>query len=400
MSDWAETPRQQQRQPDEGSLIDLLQVALTPGVGPLTYRQLIERFGSPSEILAASTQQLEATSRVGRRLAAALLKSETRVQAEEVLNTCRRFDVRVITERDADYPTLLREIPDPPAVLFVRGQILPVDRRSVAIVGSRSATGYGRRTAERLARELSEAGVTVVSGLARGIDASGHRAALQAGGRTLAVLGGGVLNIYPPEHVKLAELVAASGAVLSESPPFQPPRSGSFPRRNRLISGLCLGTIVVEASRRSGALISARLANEQGREVFAIPGRIDSPTAAGCHQLIKDGAKLVESLDDILCELDCLAEAALAPRGPAETDSSRSASARPERSASRRIDPSQLSLSDSERLVLENTTDEAIYIDDVISGTGLPPAQVLAAISGLEMHKLLRRVSGAMIARV
>ena len=223
--------------------------------------------------------------------------------------------------------------------------------------------------------------MTIVSGLARGIDAAAHRAALQAGGRTLAVLGSGVLNIYPPEHGPLAEEIRGRGALISENPPFSEPQSGVFPQRNRLISGLTLGVIVVEAAERSGALISARHAMEQGREVFAVPGRVDSRTSRGCHRLIRDGAKLVECVEDVLDEFGPLVEATPRPDGTVMHH------------------PAELQLNELELQVLNAIPSEATSIDQIVATSGLPVQRVLATISVLEMRSLIRRVSGNSVMR-
>jgi DNA processing protein len=227
------------------------------------------------------------------------------------LKLIKKENVKVITIKDADYPVNLKEIHDPPAVLYVKGELKKEDKLSVAIVGSRRSSNYGRDTAERLARELAQLGITVVSGMARGIDTSAHNGALNSKGRTIAVLGSGLANIYPPENKALVYKIAESGAVISEFPMTMPPLAGNFPRRNRIISGLSLGTVVVEAAQKSGALITARCAYEQNREVFSVPGEAGRDTASGTNQLIKDGAKLVETATDILEELavpikDCL----------------------------------------------------------------------------------------------
>ncbi len=252
---------------------------------------------------------------------------------------------------------------------------------AVAIVGTRHATRYGIAQAERLAASLVRTGFTVVSGLARGIDAAAHRGAMEAGGRTIAVLASGLLNIYPPEHVKLADEVAEAGYLLSESPPRMPPLSGAFPQRNRIISGLTLGTIVIEAAERSGALITARHAYEQGREVFAVPGPIDSRVSRGPHALIKDGAKLVESIDDVLAELGPLAENIQREDGTLLTK------------------PAELTLNEIEQQVLAAIDGSAITIDDVAKASGLPIHRVLSTISVLEMRRLVRRVSGTQVVR-
>ncbi len=370
--------------PDHSSAlkIDTLRVSLTPGVGPLMYRALIERFGDAKSVLQASEAELRGVSGVGAKVVAGLRRSAESEEAAGLLSACEQYGVEVLLEGSDSYPPLLNEIVDPPSILFVRGSLTESDRLGIAIVGARQATPYGRRVAERLAGELAGAGMTIVSGLARGIDTAAHRGALKSGGRTIGVLGGGVLNVYPPEHGGLADEVVESAALISESPPFQAPYTGSFPRRNRLITGMTLGVVVVEASFRSGALISARLASEQGREVFAVPGRIDTATARGCHRLIRDGAKLVESVDDVLEELGPLAHPARCGKGEAQIRN-----------------PVELKLNAVERAVLEQTKDEATNIDDVIERSQLPTPQVLATISALEMRHLIRRVSGCQIVR-
>ena len=280
-------------------LLDAVRLALVSGVGPRTWQTLIERFGTPRAVLDAPPSMLREVSGIGPKLSQAIAAARESVDAEEEIAHCAANGVEILTRASPAYPAPLATIPDPPAVLFVQGTIAPSDSLAVAIVGSRHGTHYGVSQAEKLAGALARAGLTIVSGLARGIDAAAHRGALAAGGRTLAVLGSGVLNIYPPEHVELARQVRNRGALISESPPRAAPLSGAFPQRNRILSGLAMGVVVVEASSRSGALITARHAMEQGREVFAVPGRIDNRNSQGCHRLIRDGAKLVESADDV-----------------------------------------------------------------------------------------------------
>jgi DNA processing protein len=310
------------------------------------------------------------------------------VQARETLDPaaelelCRQNDITVLTQADPEYPRLLREIPDPPAVLFVKGALLANDALAVAIVGTRHATRYGLDQAERLAAGLARAGLTVVSGLARGVDGAAHRAALEAGGRTIAVLASGLLKIFPPEHQELSQAVTNHGAILSEAPPTREPLSGMFPPRNRLITGLSLGLIVVEAADRSGALISARHAMEQNREVFAVPGRIDSRMSRGCHGLIRDGARLVSSVDDVLEELGPLVEPARDRHG------------REVRHAA------ELQLNDQERQVLDAIEIDATSIDQVAASSGLPVQRVLATLSVLEVRRLVRRIGGNQVSRV
>ncbi len=292
------------------SLLDALRLSMISGVGPRIRKALIERFGSARAVLAAAPSELREVQGVGPKLVRKIADADHELDVQAEIDLCRRRGIKILVESDPDYPRALREIHDPPGVLFVRGALKPDDALAVGIVGTRHGTQYGLRTAERLAGSLARAGLTIVSGLARGIDAAAHRGALAAGGRTIAVLASGVTNIYPPEHDRLAEEVAAHGALVSEAPPGGEPLAGMFPQRNRLISGLSLGVIVVEAADRSGALITARHAMEQGREVFAVPGNVDSRTSRGCHRLIRDGARLVESADDVLEELGPLVEAA------------------------------------------------------------------------------------------
>ena len=288
-------------------------LVLVPGVGPRTRRLLLDRFGSAAAVLSAAPSQLREVPGIGPKLTCAIVQAQ-QADVRSILQDCREHQIEIIADSEAAYPQLLREIYDPPGVLFVRGSLSPQDAIAVAIVGTRHASHYGLRQAERLARGLAAAGITVVSGLARGIDAAAHRGALAAGGRTIAVLASGLLNVYPPEHGELAEDIRGQGALVSESPPHSPPKSGAFPQRNRLIAGMSLGIVVVEAAQRSGALISAEHAMEQGREVFAVPGRVDNCTSRGCHRLIREGAKLVERVDDILDELGPLVQACRARR--------------------------------------------------------------------------------------
>ena len=364
-------------------LIAALRLSLVPGVGPLMRKALVEHFGSPEDVLAASGQQLKEVQGVGPKLAAAIKDADELDVAAE-LTLCREHEIDIIAEADERYPRMLTEIHDPPALLYCRGDILPQDAVAVGIVGSRHATAYGKKIAEQLASGLARAGCTIVSGLARGIDGAAHRGALDAGGRTMAVLASGHLEIYPPEHNDLAVEVAASGAILTEAPPRAVPMSGMFPQRNRIISGLSLGVIIVEATERSGALITAQHAMEQGRDVFAIPGRVDQRTSRGCHRLIRDGARLVESAGDVLEELGPLVEAT--PVGEGED-------------ARTLRHPAELKLNDLERQILDAIDTVATSIDDIVSATNLPIARVLSTISVLEMRSLVRRVSGNLVAR-
>jgi DNA processing protein len=362
-------------------LIDNVRLALVPGVGPRLRKALLERFGSPAAVWAASKSELQSVDGIGPKIATSIIDSRDEIDVESELQLASEHGIDVLTEIDSEYPRLLREIHDPPGVLFRKGKSLPQDELAIAIVGTRHATRYGLAQAERLAGSLARVGFTVVSGLARGIDAAAHRGALAAGGRTIAVLASGLLEIYPPEHKQLAEEVAKNGYVVSEAPPRMAPISGAFPQRNRIISGLSVGTIVVEAPVRSGSLITSRHAYEQGREVFAVPGPIDSRMSRGCHALIKDGAKLVESVDDILAELGPLAEKITRDDGTTVSQ------------------PAELVLNEIEQQVLAAIDGQPTSVDLVAATCGMPIHRVLSTISVLEMRRLVRRVSGTQVAR-
>ncbi len=367
---------------DSQDVLDLLRLTMVPGVGPKTCRVLIERFGSAGRVLDAKESSLRDVPGVGPRVAEKVARARLEVDAKAELELCRKMGVRIVAAGDQGYPPLLGDIPDPPSLLYVRGTIEPADQLAIALVGSRKCTPYGLRIAERLAASLARVGLTVVSGLARGIDAAAHRGALAGGGRTIAVLANGLGEVYPPEHDDLAREVAASGALISESPMGQGPLAGLFPQRNRIISGLSLGVVVVEATPRSGSLSTAKHATDQNREVFAVPGPVDSLPSRGCHHLIRDGARLVETVDDILEEL-----------GPLVREVKASA----EEPAIRH--PAELSLSDQERTLLGRLTDEGTAVDALIVATGLTASQVMATLSVLEMRRLVRRLPGPRFAR-
>ncbi|HXI19077.1 MAG TPA: DNA-processing protein DprA [Chloroflexota bacterium] len=274
-----------------------------PGVGVARFRKLLERFGTLTEAWAAQRDGL-ALAGLDRRSLDAVTDMQRRLEPERELERARATGAAVITWRDAEYPALLSQIPDPPPVLYVKGTLLPEETGSVAMVGTRRATVYGRDVAERLAQDLATAGLAVVSGLAKGIDTHAHRGALAGSGPTIAVLGHGIDTLYPHENRRLAEQIVAQGALVTDYPVGTEPMAENFPPRNRIISGLSAGVIVVEADDRSGALITNKYAMEQDRDVFAIPGPISAPSSRGCNRLIQDGAKLVTSAADVLSELN------------------------------------------------------------------------------------------------
>lgn len=368
--------------PDDGELVERVRLALVPGIGPRLAQALLARFGSATAIFSASRDELCLVEGIGAKLSAAIQTSRREIDALEEVELARRSGITLLARERPQYPHTLLEIFDPPSVLYVRGDLLPEDSLAIAIVGSRHATQYGLQLAERFAASLARAGFTIVSGLARGIDAAAHRGAIGAGGRTLAVLGSGLLQIYPPEHRDLAADVARGGAVISELPLRVKPLAGTFPQRNRIISGLSLGVLVIEASVQSGALITARHAGEQGRDVFAVPGRVDNRLSHGCHRLIRDGAKLVETPDDVLEELGPLATPTAAPDGRVVHH------------------PAELKLNELERKVLDAISGGQSTIDEVVRACELPTPQVLAVISALEIRRLVRRQGGNTIARV
>jgi DNA processing protein len=369
--------------PDETSeLLDALRLNLVPGIGPRLQQALLGAFGSPAGILAASVQELQQVEGIGPKLSDAIVTHRDPAAAKRELERCQQAGVRLLLKEAPDYPRPLAEICDPPPILYCRGSLEPRDELAVAIVGSRRCTVYGRQQAERFASGLARAGLTVVSGLARGIDAAAHRGALEAGGRTIAVAATGLAQVYPPEHKELAAQIAEHGAVVCESPLDQEPVAGLFPQRNRIISGLSLGVIIIEADRKSGSLHTARHAMEQGREVFALPGRVDSLLSEGCHDLIRDGVPLVRGVDDVLEALG----PTIGPVSRSETETVHS--------------PRELTLSDQERAILNLVTVEPRLIDEVVRESALESSRVLATLTVLEMKRMLRRLPGGHVIRV
>lgn len=365
----------------DDALLDLLQLNLVPGIGPRLQQVLLARFETPAGILAASVRELQQAPGIGPKLAMSIAAARNRDEAVRELETCRAKGVDLIPRGSSEYPALLEKIPDPPSLLYCRGRVELQDALAVAIVGSRRCTAYGLKYAERLAMGLSSAGITVVSGLARGIDAAAHRGALKTGGRTFAVTATGLATVYPPEHHDLAEEIAGQGALLTESCLHQAPVPGLFPQRNRIISGLSLGVIVVEAARDSGALHTARHAMEQGRDIFAVPGRIDSQASEGCHDLIRDGAALVRGVDDVLEALGPLMQ-------PVRRSDSQTV-----------FTPRELNLSDQEQAVLNLIPQEPVQIDAILRTAGMEPSRVLSTLTVLEMKRLLRRLPGGYLVR-
>ncbi|AEP11854.1 MULTISPECIES: DNA-processing protein DprA [Chloracidobacterium] len=361
-------------------LRDWFRLWLTPGVGPVVGGKLIHHFGTPAAALAAPYSELRAVG-VPEETARAIVGQASEAAVERQLAALERSGGCVLTLADTAYPALLRAIPDPPLLLFVRGNLADaVAQPCLAIVGSRSCSTYGRNAANRLARDLASRGVTIVSGLARGIDTAAHEAALDAGGRTIAVLGTGLDDTYPRENAKLADRIAETGALVTEFPFEKPPAPQNFPYRNRVIAGLCLGVLVVEAAEQSGSLITARLALEQGREVFAVPGNITSGKSIGTNRLIQDGAKLVMDWQDVVAEFSYDLRQRLRTGQPAAT---------PQESHL------PFDLGEDEQCILALVGfDQPVYVDGLIVQSGLGQPRTMAALLNLTLRGLLRELPG------
>ncbi|MGH7273320.1 MAG: DNA-processing protein DprA [Nitrospiria bacterium] len=358
-------------------LIGWLALKKIPRLGDAALQRLMEVFDSSQAVFSASMNEIMERASFSEQLAGALKKPSAQHQAQAEVKKLRGEGITVITLKDAGYPKSLSAINDPPPILYIRGELLPSDNQAVAIVGSRKASPYGIRTAERIANELSAHGFTIVSGLARGVDSAAHLGALAAEGRTIAVLGCGLDNLYPPENAGLREKIAQHGAVISEFPLGTAPLPAHFPHRNRIISGLSLGTLVVEAAERSGSLITAQCALEQGREVFAIPGNLGATNSQGTNRLIKAGAKLVEEIQDILEEL-----------APQMGGGGRRIC------GSKRVD-----LEPIEATLYEMLSDEPRHIDELITESSLPSAQVSGVLLQLELKGTIKHLSGHLYVR-
>ena len=339
------------------------------GIGPTRLRALLDYFGDVEQAWHAPDEELRRAG-LDRRSRENLLAVRARRDLDRELEKIAAVGARVLTWKCPDYPRLLREIADPPPVLYVKGTIAEEDAWAVAVVGTRRASPYGREVTRRLTGTLARSGITIVSGMARGIDAEAHWAALKAGGRTIAVLGCGIDQVYPPEHRKLAQEIASHGALVSDYPLGTPPEGSNFPPRNRIISGLSLGVLVAEAGVRSGALITADFAAEQGRDVFAVPGSILARGCAGTNALIRDGAKIVLGPEDILEELNLTMVA--------------------EQAEARQVLPAD----ETEAALLAHMSTEPTHVDELGRRVGLPIAQVTSTLAMMELKGLVRQVGG------
>jgi DNA processing protein len=353
---------------------------MLPQVGPVRARRLSERFGSSEAILRASGSELRSVEGIGPEVSSVIASWREHADLDNELSLIEKAGARVLTHADREYPDLLKEIHDPPIVLYVLGRLEERDQRNgIGIVGTRRASHYAAESAKKLGYQLSYSGLTIYSGLARGIDTAAHQAALAANGRTVAVLGSGLSHIYPDENIPLAEKIASgNGAVISEFPMAITPTRQTFPKRNRIISGCSFGLLVVEAGLNSGALISAREAGEQGRSLYAVPGRIDQPGTLGSNRLIQQGAKLVVDAGDILADLPMLFAA------PPELSKSRP----------------RVELSGEDRLVYEAIGDDPTPVDTIITKSGLPAATVSSRLLSLELGRHVRSAPGNRIIKL
>jgi len=365
----------------------LVLLNMVKGIGSIRMRRLLDAFGSPVDVFKAASQKLAEAAGLTPFLARAVLAAPGQMDPLAEIRRADTLGIRIMTMADEDYPASLRAIPDPPCILYVKGDLLPCDANALAVVGSRGASLYGLSSTRMFGSRLSEYGLTIVSGLARGIDTAAHRAVLDASGRTIAVLGSGLECIYPPENEEMFRQIASTGAVISQFPLRMPPLPQNFPMRNRIISGLSKGVLVVEASAKSGALITARCALEQGREVFALPGEVGRENAYGVNALIKDGACLVMRPEEILEVLKPLLSFPQEPRPEQEIDP-------PQRDAWEDEDPRE-----HVRDVWQSLDGEPAHIDNIAQKTGLSIPEILSILVELELKGVVRRFPGQSFTR-
>lgn len=363
---------------DREEIRNFLALTSIKDLGPVSIKRLVKHFGSAKAVFNSELESLLSVDGIKQETARRIKSFSDWEKIDKIIKGCEREGINIYTINDPDYPSLLREIHDSPTVLFCKGGLRDIDNFSLSIVGSRKPTDYGRRVTEKLASELASLGITIVSGLARGVDSIAHNAALSVSGRTVAILGSGVSVIYPPENKKLAERITISGALISEFFPDESPKRENFPKRNRLISGMTLGTLVTEATTNSGALITATFAIEQGREVFAVPGNITSKNSEGTNLLIKKGAKLVQSVEDILEEIAAFIHLL--------------------RESSRR-EQNLVDLDSSEQAIF-NLLDSPMQLDEIVIKTGLSVQKVLESLLTLEIKGLIDKFEGKFIRRL
>jgi len=371
-------------------LIDWLRLVLTPEIGSRRGKSLLAKFKTPKAILEASLGDIAEVENIGLGIAKKIVDGRKRIDLSRHIKLIEKNNVNLIPLDSEFYPVSLKSIFDPPLILFVKGEILPQDYFSIAIVGTRLASFYGRTMAEKLSRELTEKGFTIVSGGARGIDTFSHQAALRAKGRTLVVLGCGLDIAYPPENRKLFEEIAEKGAMISEFSLSTRPDKGNFPMRNRIISGLSLGVVVIEAPHKSGALITVTHANEQGREVFSVPGHADNFVSKGTNQLLREGAKLVENADDIIEELEPILKSKIKEFKANQ----------PEPIQEKQIPLIKPQLSEEEARVYNLFSLGPLDFDDIIDKSQLPVSAASAVLMMLQLKKLVKQSPGKQFIRM
>jgi DNA processing protein len=369
--------------PERISMVDeifyWLALSLTPGVGSTLIKRLVDQFDNPEAVFQAPMKELLRIEGLGEKVALEIIKGPLEKAVERELSLLKEVGGAILTLKDDAYPKRLRDIYDPPAVLYVRGELKKEDELAVSIVGSRKTSPYGRWITEKVSQELARHGVTIVSGMARGIDSLAHWGAISAGGRTIAVLGCGVDVIYPSENRNLFRKIIDCGAVLSEFRMGSPPEAGHFPKRNRIISGLSLGVVVVEASTKSGSLLTAGYALEQGREVFAVPGNVGFEGSRGTNRLIKDGAKMVESSEDVLEEI--------LPQW------------RREEETTQQVESPGRDLPEEERILYELLGETPLHIDAIIQESGFEPGTVSSLLLNLELKGFISQWPGKCFSR-
>ncbi len=369
-----------------------LKLIRADGIGPTLFKRLLDYFDGVERIFTASVAELTKVEGIGNKTAESIARTRDAFDVEAELALADKLGVWVIHLRDERYPPALKAIYDPPPVLYVKGTLTRADNLAMAIVGCRRCSHYGTEQANRFSHLLASAGFTIVSGLARGIDTAAHRGALAAKGRTIAVQGCGLSNIFPPENEKLFAQIAENGAVISELPLNYEPLAENFPGRNRIIAGLSMGVLVVEATYRSGALISAQAATDNNREVMAVPGRIDSPCSLGCHKLLKQGARLIDGIDEIMDALGYVGDGLKMHADAAATEAEQNAQGT-------LFDLSRLNLTDAETAILGKLNSEPVHVEELIEQTQLSAAKVHSAAISLQLKGLVKQLPGNMLVK-
>lgn len=358
-----------------------LALTLLPKIGPVLIRRLVQTFGSAEAVLRQPESSLVTVEGIGKSIASIIASWETRVSPEDEFEKLQSHGLSIVTPSDPTFPAPLKELYDCPLLLYVWGELLEQDKNAIGVVGSRACSIYGTQTAKKLSYQLASAGITIISGLARGIDTAAHEGALAANGRTIAVIGSGLCHIYPPENMPLAEKIAnGHGAVVSEFPLHQPPDRQTFPQRNRIVAGWSQGLLVVECPKRSGSLITADLANEAGKTIYAVPGQIDRPSSAGCNELIRNGAQLVTDGSDILDDLQALDFKT--PVQPAKTQPQ-----------------PKVTLTEREQTLYGKLSSTEITIDTLVDLTDLPASVISTTLLSLELKGLVQAFPGQLYIR-